>query len=108
LQAQASLEEIIHDELILEGVDHGWTENGIQNVYYSEALNFTSEFLFPLLPCNNLPMDINQNLSNWTKNRKLDKVVDLLGQGFNPKPNNLLIEIYDDGRFEKKMFFEKF
>ena len=108
LQAQASLEEIIHDELILEGVDHGWTENGIQNVYYLQALNFTSEFLFPLLPCNNLPMDINQNLSNSTKDRKLDKVVDLLGQEFNPKPNNLFIEIYDDGSFEKKMFFEKF
>jgi len=53
-------------------------------------------------------MDINQNLSNSTKDRKLDKVVDLLGQEFNPKPNNLLIEIYDDGSFEKKMFFEKF
>ena len=77
-----------------------------KNVYYLQALNFTSEFLFPLLPCNNLPMNINQNLSNSTNNRKLDKVVDLLGQEFNPKPNNLFIEIYDDGSYEKKMFFE--
>ena len=53
-------------------------------------------------------MNINQNLSNSTNNRKLDKVVDLLGQEFNPKPNNLFIEIYDDGSYEKKMFFEKF
>ena len=48
----------------------------------------------------------NQNLSNSTNNRKLDKVVDLLGQEFNPKPNNLIIEIYDDGSFEKKCFLK--
>ena len=34
------------------------------------------------------------NLPN--PNRKLQKIVDILGRETNPQPNNIIIEIYDD------------
>jgi hypothetical protein len=39
-------------------------------------------------------------------NRKLEKVVDVLGRETNPQPNLLFIEIYNDGTVEKKMVVE--
>ena len=39
-------------------------------------------------------------------NRKLERVIDLLGREINPKPNNVFIEIYDDGTVSKKIIIE--
>ena len=36
-------------------------------------------------------------------NRKLEKVVDILGRETKPKLNTPFIEIYDDGSTEKKL-----
>lgn len=44
------------------------------------------------------------NLPN--PNRKLHKVVDVLGREINPQPNNIIIEIYDDGSIKKKIVVE--
>ena len=39
-------------------------------------------------------------------NRKLEKVVDILGKQTKPKTNTPLIEIYDDGTVEKRIVIE--
>ena len=39
-------------------------------------------------------------------NRKLEKVVDVIGREINPQPNLIFIEIYDDGTVEKKIIVE--
>ena len=41
-----------------------------------------------------------------SSNRKLDKVIDLLGRETNPQQNTPFIEIYDDGSIEKKIVIE--
>ena len=51
--------------------------------------NVTSEFTIPINP-----------------NRKLEKVVDILGRDINPEKNKPFIEIYNDGTVEKKMIIE--
>ena len=39
-------------------------------------------------------------------NRKLERIVDLLGREIKPQPNKLFIEIYDDGTITKKIIVE--
>ena len=39
-------------------------------------------------------------------NRKLERIVDLLGREIKPQPNTLFIEIYDDGTITKKIMVE--
>ena len=51
--------------------------------------NVTSTFNIPINP-----------------NRKLEKVVDILGKQTKPKTNTPLIEIYDDGTVEKRIVIE--
>ena len=46
------------------------------------------------------------NMPTPNLNRKLEKVVDMLGRETNPQPNLLFIEIYNDGTVEKKMVVE--
>jgi hypothetical protein len=46
------------------------------------------------------------NMPTPSLNRKLEKVVDMLGRETNPQPNLLFIEIYNDGTVEKKMVVE--
>ena len=41
-----------------------------------------------------------------SSNRKLEKVVDILGRETKPQQNNQFIEIYDDGSTEKKIVIE--
>ena len=41
-----------------------------------------------------------------SSNRKLDKVIDLLGRETKPQKNTPFIEIYDDGSTEKKIVIE--
>ena len=41
-----------------------------------------------------------------SSNRKLEKVVDVLGRDVNPQPNTPFIKIYDDGSTEKKIVIE--
>jgi hypothetical protein len=44
------------------------------------------------------------NLPN--PNRKLHKIVDILGRETDFQPNNIIIEIYDDGSIKKKIVVE--
>jgi regulation of enolase protein 1 (concanavalin A-like superfamily) len=73
----------------------GWTEsfgNGDEDVYLIKTDgngNVTSTFNIPVNP-----------------NRKLEKVVDILGKETKPKTNIPFIEIYDDGTVEKRIVIE--
>ena len=46
------------------------------------------------------------NIPTPSSNRKLEKVVDVLGREIKPRTNTLFIEIYDDGSTEKKIVVE--
>tara|TARA_B100001142_G_scaffold81844_1_gene82840 strand:+ start:370 stop:1683 length:1314 start_codon:yes stop_codon:yes gene_type:complete len=46
------------------------------------------------------------NIPTSSSNRKLEKVVDILGRETKPKPNTPFIEIYDDGTVDKKIVIE--
>ena len=46
------------------------------------------------------------NIPTPSPNRKLEKVVDILGKEINHKTNTPFIEIYDDGTVEKKIIIE--
>ena len=46
------------------------------------------------------------NIPTPSSNRKLDKVVDILGRETKPQTNTPFIEIYDDGSTEKKIVIE--
>ena len=66
--------------------------NGGNDVYLIKtdgSGNVTSTFNIPINP-----------------NRKLEKVVDILGKETKPKTNTPLIEIYDDGTVEKRIVIE--
>ena len=41
------------DALIFAGTGHGWGASGAASNEYVQAMDFTTDFLFPLLPCNN-------------------------------------------------------
>ena len=47
------------------------------------------------------------NIPTPSSNRKLEKVVDILGRETKPQKNTPFIEIYDDGSTEKKLIIEK-
>jgi hypothetical protein len=46
------------------------------------------------------------NIPTPSSNRKLEKVVDILGRETKPQPNTPFIEIYDDGTVEKRIVIE--
>ena len=55
--------------------------------------------------------DVNGNVTSTfnipiSSNRKLEKVVDILGKQTKPKTNTPFIEIYDDGTVEKRIVIE--
>ena len=59
----------------------------------------------------NIKTDANGNITSTfnmpiNPNRKLEKVVDILGKEINPKTNTPFIEIYDDGTVEKRIVIE--
>ena len=43
------------------------------------------------------------NIPTPSSNRKLEKVVDILGRETKPQTNTPFIEVYDDGSIEKKI-----
>ena len=86
----------VHDlgNSVQQTTDGGYiiTGNTNLNVYLIKTDgngNVTSEFTIPL-----------------NSNRKLQKVVDILGRDVNPKKNKTFIEIYNDGTLEKKIIIE--
>ena len=65
MHPQANSVGIINDELIFSGVDHDWPQDGHLNSDFTQAVNFTSDFIYTLLPCNNITSsNLNYNSNN--------------------------------------------
>ena len=101
MHPQANLSGIINDELIFIGVDHDWPQDGHLNPNFTQAVNFTSDFLYPLLPCNNISY-IEEEIAN----KNLLKTTNLLGKETIGSKNEIIFYIYDDGTVEKKLIIE--
>ena len=101
MQPQASLVGINNDALIFSNEGHSWAVSGNANPKFVQANNFTSDFLFPLLPCNTITS---------TNNIKVDKEIiaikNVLGKSTIPKINTPLYYIFSDGTVEHRMIIE--
>ncbi len=90
---------LLNDKLIFNGEGHTWAASGDSNPLFIQALDFTSGFLFPLLPCNNTTT----NIAEFSKGqKKLVKIVDILGKEISTTKNVPLFYIYSDGSVEHK------
>jgi len=90
---------LLNDKLIFSGEGHTWAAYGNSNPKFIQAMDFTSDFLFPLLPCNNTTSISEEN----TRNKQLIRITDMLGRNANTISNSPLFYIYDDGSVEKKI-----
>jgi para-nitrobenzyl esterase len=90
---------LLNDKLIFNGTDHLWAAYGNTNAKFVQALDFTSDFLFPLLPCNNPSVISEDN----TSNKQLIRITDMLGRNASITTNTTLFYLYDDGSVEKKI-----
>lgn len=54
-------EGVLNDTLIYTGEGHGWAGSGHANPLFTQAVEFASDFLYPLLPCNNPTLSINDS-----------------------------------------------
>ena len=90
---------MLNDKLIFNGEGHGWAGYGNSNTKFTQAVNFTSNFLFPLLPCNNTT-----DITEFSKEeRQLIKIIDILGRSSDVITNSPLFYIYSDGSVEHKI-----
>lgn len=101
MHPQANAVGIINDFLLYQGEGHSWFVSGNMNPKFTQALEFTQDFLYPLLPCNNTT-DINEVYSQ----KKLIKVIDVLGREISEKTNMSLFYLYDDGSVEKRIIIQ--
>ncbi len=90
---------LINDVLTFSGVGHDWASYGNANSDFLSALDFTRDFLFPLLPCN---VSATSNITSAI-DKKLIRITDLLGREANKNTSNILFYIYDDGSVEKRL-----
>jgi hypothetical protein len=65
-------------------------------------MDFTSDFLYPLLPCNNTTSISEENITT----KQLIRITDMLGRNASTTTNATLFYIYDDGSVEKKMILK--
>ena len=102
MHPQADLVGVTNNKLIFAGEGHGWFSGGNSNSLFLQALDFTSDFLFPLLPCN----DITSITEQVIINKQLIRITDMLGRNTQTISNSPLFYIYDDGSVEKKIILK--
>lgn len=103
MHPRANNVSLLNDKLIFNGEGHGWAANGNSNSKFIQAINFTSNFLFPLLPCNNTTTDITEA----SKEKKtLIKIINVLGRSSDIVANSPLFYIYSDGSIEHKIIIK--
>ena len=99
IHPKANIEGLTNDYLVFSGEGHEWCSAGNSSSLFLQALDFTSAFLFPLLPCNNTTSISEEN----TRNKQLIRTTDILGRNANTINNGPLFYIYDDGSIEKRI-----
>lgn len=93
---------LLNDHLSFSGTDHLWAASGNSSSKFIQAVDFTANFLYPLLPCNQTT-SIEPILS---VEKEVVRIVDLLGREVAEKNNTSLFYIYRDGSVEKKFIVE--
>ena len=92
---------ILNEGLTFNNVDHNWVIGNSQ-FEFNQAVNAASDFLYPILPCNQSTQIKDSNILN----KELVKVVDILGREASAKIGAFLFYIYNDGTIEKKYITE--
>lgn len=98
IHPQADLVGVLNDRLVLPGQGHSWFSSGNSNPLFVQALEFTKDFIYPLLPCNNIT-----DVSEIEREKKLVKVFDILGRTTQVKHNTTLFFLYSDGSVDKRI-----
>tara|TARA_B100000795_G_scaffold56469_1_gene37304 strand:- start:132 stop:1241 length:1110 start_codon:yes stop_codon:yes gene_type:complete len=93
---------LINDKLIFSGEGHTWAAYGNSNTKFIQAMDFTTDFLFPLLPCNNITA-----IDEIFFKKQLIKIVDVLGRETVQQKDTPQFYIYNDGSVEKKYIHQK-
>jgi len=101
MHPQANTINIINEHLLLSGSDHDWFSSGNSDIRFVDALQFTAEFLYPLLPC-----DDTTPVNEFSAEKKLINVIDVLGRKTKLQNNTPLFYIYDDGSVEQKIIIK--
>ena len=103
MHSKANSEGLINDFLLFPGAEHDWFPNGNSDPKFIQALDFTANFLYPLLPCNQAT---NINNNGQDKKRKKIQTIDLLGKKSNKANTGILLHIYDDGSVSKEIVID--
>ena len=91
---------VLNNKLIFNGTNHGWASLGNGNSKFRQALDFTTNSLYPFLPCN----QTTAVSSTVQENKKtLLEIIDLLGRKSVVEKNKSLFYIYSDGSIEHKV-----
>ena len=99
MHPQADDVGLINNNLVYPGEGHTWFVSGNSNSKFTQAVEFTKDFLYPLLPCNSTT---NISLIN-SPEKKLLKIVDILGKEVEQTTNQTLFYIYTNGEVEKRI-----
>jgi len=90
MHPQADAVGLINNNLVYPGEGHTWFVSGNSNSKFTQAVEFTKDFLYPLLPCNSTT---NISVINSSE-KKLLKIVDILGREVEQTKNQTLFYIY--------------
>ena len=102
MHPQADNVGVLNDYLSFSGTNHQWAASGNLNPKFMQALDFTTNFLYPLLPCNqttSISGDANQE-------KELLRIIDVLGREGFGKKNIPLLYFYTDGTVEKRIVID--
>ena len=93
---------LLNDHLSFSGTDHLWAASGTSSSKFVQAVDFTANFLYPLLPCNQTT-----SISSVANHEKeLLRIVDVLGREGFGKKNIPLLYFYTDGTVEKRIVID--
>ncbi len=93
---------VLNDHLSFSGTDHVWAASGNSSSKFIQAVDFTTNFLYPLLPCNQTTSI--SSVANQEK--ELFRIVDVLGREGFGKKNIPLFYFYTDGTVEKRIVID--
>ena len=117
---------VLNDTLVYTGEGHGWAGSGHANPLFTQAVEFASNFIYPLLPCNNLNLGITVNKKqevkqfpnpainevNYSSDEVINRIIihNQMGQivqnvFVNDKNYNLSLSSYDKGVYYVKILF---
>ena len=100
---QANNVNILNDLLVFQGADHDWFQSGNNDSRFIQAIDFTTSFLYPLLPCNQ-----STNITDFNKiEDNMLEIIDINGKRVSKmRPNNPYIHIYESGKAKKRIIIK--